>query len=124
MLKSKLTKPCFYLEAKADFTDFMAMRQQLKKTLGIRSPLRGSDWRDVIHLDPIQAQEGGRVKYIYRRKSKELMITIPQGVREGQKIRLKGMGDGGKEGGEPGDLYLRVKIKKPLLEKVKNLLKI
>ena len=96
----------------------------LKKTLGIRSPLRGSDWRDVIHLDPIQAQEGGKVKYIYRRKSKELMITIPQGVREGQKIRLKGMGDGGKEGGEPGDLYLRVKIKKPLLEKVKNLLKI
>jgi DnaJ-class molecular chaperone len=96
----------------------------LKKALGVSPSVRGSDWNDIIHLDPIQAQEGGKVKYIHQRKSKELMITIPQGVRDGQKIRLKGMGGEGKEEGEPGDLYLKVKIKKPLLEKVKNLLKI
>jgi DnaJ-class molecular chaperone len=44
-------------------------------------------------------------------------------MKEGQKIRLKGMGAPGKDGGEPGDLYLKVKIKKPLLEKVRELLK-
>jgi hypothetical protein len=32
------------------------------------------------------------------------------------------MGEDGKDGGEPGDLYLAVKIKKPLLHKMKNLL--
>jgi pyruvate dehydrogenase E2 component (dihydrolipoamide acetyltransferase) len=36
MLKSKLTKPCFYLEAKADITELMAMRPKLRKTFGIR----------------------------------------------------------------------------------------
>jgi curved DNA-binding protein len=45
-------------------------------------------------------------------------------MKEGQKIRLKGMGAPGQEGGDPGDLYLKVKIKKPLLEKVRELLKI
>ena len=42
-------------------------------------------------------------------------------MKGGQKIRLKGMGDPGKDGGEPGDLYLKVKIKKALLERVKEL---
>ena len=45
-------------------------------------------------------------------------------MKEGQKIRLKGMGKPGAEGGEPGDLYLKVKIKKPLLKRVRELLNI
>ena len=52
------------------------------------------------------------------------MVTIPPGLKEGQKIRLKGMGEAGKDGAEPGDLYLNVKIKKPLLQKVRDLLKV
>jgi DnaJ-class molecular chaperone len=51
------------------------------------------------------------------------MVTILPGIKEGQKIRLKGMGEEGKNGGEPGDLYLNVKIKKPLLQRLKDLLK-
>jgi hypothetical protein len=34
------------------------------------------------------------------------------------------MGKPGMEGGEPGDLYLKVKIKKPLLKRVRDLLNI
>jgi DnaJ-class molecular chaperone len=79
---------------------------------------------DIIYLDPRQALEGARGKYIHRRRSKELIVTIPPGMKEGQKIRLKGMGAPGKDGGEAGDLYLKVKIKKPLFERVKNFLKI
>jgi curved DNA-binding protein len=45
-------------------------------------------------------------------------------MREGQKIRLKGMGELGRDGGEPGDLYLKVKIQKTLLQKVRQLLRI
>ncbi len=36
MLKSKRSKPCFYLEAKADVTDLMAIRPKLRKSLGVR----------------------------------------------------------------------------------------
>jgi DnaJ-class molecular chaperone len=45
-------------------------------------------------------------------------------MKEGQKIRLKGMGKEGRDGGEPGDLYLRVKIRKPLLQRLRDALKI
>lgn len=99
-------------------------RYLLKNMLGIKEPKRGKDWHDVISFDPLQAQEGGKIKYLHRRRSKELIVTIPPGIREGQKIRLKGMGADGKDGGEPGDLYLSVQIRKPLFQKVRDFLKI
>jgi DnaJ-class molecular chaperone len=90
----------------------------------MREPIRGKDLEDVIYLDPRQALEGAKGKYLHRKRSKELMITVPPGIKEGQKIRLRGMGKEGKEGGEPGDLYLNVRIKKPLLQRVRDLLRI
>lgn len=36
MLESKLTKPCFYLELKADVTELMKMRPKLRKSLGTK----------------------------------------------------------------------------------------
>ena len=36
MLKSKQSKPCFYLEAKADVTELMALRPKLRKSFGVR----------------------------------------------------------------------------------------
>jgi DnaJ-class molecular chaperone len=96
----------------------------LKKILRINGPERGKDLGDTICLDPRQAFEGARGKYLHRRRSKELIITVPPGMKEGQKIRLKGMGAPGRDGGDAGDLYLKVKIKKPLFERVKNFLKI
>ncbi|OHB61771.1 MAG: hypothetical protein A2168_06355 [Planctomycetes bacterium RBG_13_50_24] len=36
MLKSKQSKACFYLEAKADVTGLMALRPRLRKSLGVR----------------------------------------------------------------------------------------
>jgi curved DNA-binding protein CbpA len=99
-------------------------RYLLKKMLGVEGVERGKDWHDVITLDPQQAQEGGKVNYFHRRRSKELAITIPTGVKEGQEIRLKGMGGEGEGGRGPGDLYLEVRIRKPLLEKFREFLKI
>jgi len=96
----------------------------LKKILRINEPERGKDLWDVLYLDPRQAFEGARGKYLHRRRSKELIVTVPPGMKEGQKIRLKGMGAPGKGGGEAGDLFLKVRIKRPLFERVKNFLKI
>ena len=39
-----------------------------------------------------------------------LRVKVPPGVREGQLIRLAGKGQEGLGGGEPGNLYLRVKF--------------
>jgi pyruvate dehydrogenase E2 component (dihydrolipoamide acetyltransferase) len=36
MMESKRTKPCFYLELKADVTEMMALRPKLKKSLGVK----------------------------------------------------------------------------------------
>jgi pyruvate dehydrogenase E2 component (dihydrolipoamide acetyltransferase) len=36
MLHSKQTKPCFYISLKADITELMAMRHELKKAIGFR----------------------------------------------------------------------------------------
>ena len=96
----------------------------LKKILRIKEPGRGRDLYDVIYLAPRQAVEGARGKYLHRRRSKELIVSVPPGMKEGQKIRLKRMGASGRDGGEAGDLYLKVKIKKPLLERVKRFLRI
>ena len=36
MLQSKQSKPCFYIELKADVTELMALRPRLKKKLGVK----------------------------------------------------------------------------------------
>jgi molecular chaperone DnaJ len=45
-----------------------------------------------------------------------IKVTIPQGVREGSKVRVAGKGEPGVDGGSPGDLYLIVHVQPhPLL---------
>jgi molecular chaperone DnaJ len=40
-----------------------------------------------------------------------IKVTIPQGVKEGSKIRVAGKGEPGFNGGAPGDLYLIIHVK-------------
>ena len=44
-------------------------------------------------------------------RDKTLNVKIPQGIRDGQKIRLAGQGGPGLGGGKPGDLFLEVEIR-------------
>jgi curved DNA-binding protein len=81
----------------------------------------GGDAHDTITLNEHEARHGGKVVYLDQKRSKQVTITIPPGIEEGQSIRLRGMGNGMLE---KGDLYLKVEIKRPLLDKVKKLLKI
>jgi DnaJ-class molecular chaperone len=94
----------------------------LKKMVGIEWPEKGKDWQDIIYVDPRQAEGGSDVRYISRRRSKDLRVKIPPGVKDGQRIRLRGMGASGKGGAEPGDLYLEVRVKKSILHKLRDLL--
>jgi len=43
--------------------------------------------------------------------TERIKVVIPQGVKEGSKVRLEGKGEPGGNGGQPGDLYLIIHIK-------------
>jgi curved DNA-binding protein len=52
-----------------------------------------------------------------------LAVKIPPGIKDGQQLRLKGLGTPGKKGGEPGDLYLRIRVGNPSSSKVRDFLR-
>jgi len=47
-----------------------------------------------------------------RNKPVSLNVKIPKGIKNGQKIRLAGQGSPGYNGGEKGDMYLKVEFEK------------
>jgi molecular chaperone DnaJ len=50
--------------------------------------------------------------------TEKVRVKIPQGVKEGGKVRLAGKGEPGLNGGQPGDLYLIIHVKPhPLLRR-------
>jgi curved DNA-binding protein CbpA len=95
------------------------------KRLGIVLPEKGRDLGDSLAVTPEEASSGGKVRYILNQpgKSREILITVPHGIREGQKIKLRGLGEEGKNGGEAGDLFLKVRIRRPFFERVKEILR-
>jgi DnaJ-class molecular chaperone len=97
----------------------------LQRVLGIQFPEKGRDWKDVITLSSEQVEKGNEVEYIHKKygEPRKLMVKIPLGIKNGQRIRLKGMGAPGRGGGESGDMYLEVRIKVPLSKKIKGIFK-
>jgi curved DNA-binding protein len=74
-----------------------------------RGPLRGQDREALLELPLEDALEGGRRRLTL--DDREIEVNFPAGVRGGQLIRLAGQGGPGRDGGPPGDLFLRVALK-------------
>jgi DnaJ-class molecular chaperone len=98
------------------------IRYGLKKKWGIDLPERGRDLHDVIVISPELARLGRKIRYSCRKNNRELFVTIPSSMRAGKQLRLKGMGETGRSGGEAGDLYVTVRIRNPLIQKAKDLI--
>ena len=72
-------------------------------------PLRGHDREALLELSLEDALAGGRRRLTL--DGHEVNVNFPAGVRDGQLIRLAGQGGEGRDGGPPGDLFLRVAMR-------------
>lgn len=101
----------FFGDGRFDFSDLFG-----KGTSGNRRSTfsrKGQDIESELEVNLIEGFKGLEKKITFRRENqnKSLTFKIPQGVKDGEKIRLKGQGESGFNGGENGDLYLTVKMK-------------
>jgi len=78
-------------------------------------PREGEDLRYDMEVDFMEAFRGGKKKVQYKDpvsgQVKNISVNIPRGIKEDQKLRLKGKGMPGENGGGPGDLYIAIHIK-------------
>ena len=100
------------------FSDFFNMffgqvKENETNVNNAKMPVKGENVETEIN---ISIEEGfyGKEKKISLRtvegKMKNFTITVPAGIRNGEKIRLIGQGKEGKNGGKNGDLLIKVKI--------------
>jgi curved DNA-binding protein len=75
-----------------------------RRTSGRDVKFRGQDYNAELHLSLQQAAETH--KQTITVNGKNIRITIPAGVENGQVIKLKGHGGPGVNGGPNGDLYI------------------
>ena len=83
---------------------------------------KGKDIYDTIYIQPHHALSGGPFAYFHRKKSKKLIVKIPPRIKSGQKIRLTGMGEDGKGGGNAGDLLITVNVRTSIKDNIKKLI--
>ena len=70
------------------------------------SPCPTCGGRGSIIDDPCPTCRGTGVE----RRPREVKVRVPAGVDDGQRIRLKGRGGPGQNGGPPGDLFVVVRV--------------
>lgn len=61
----------------------------------------------TVSLEDVASEAKKRIRLP---TGKDVDVVIPKGVSDGQVIRLRGLGQGGWNGGEPGDVLLTIKI--------------
>jgi curved DNA-binding protein len=79
--------------------------RHLRLPIDLELAYRGGMQAVTLSTPEIDGQ--GRISH----KDRVLNIKIPRGVREGQRIRLSGLGLPGLRGGPAGDLYLEIRFK-------------
>ncbi len=74
-------------------------------------PAESLDEHEELELTQLEAEAGGEIPFTLKRglSRKKLIVTVPQNVKTGTAIRLRGLGRKNKT--LTGDLYLHVRVK-------------
>ncbi len=91
-----------------EYSDFFEQLFGSRFGAGRKGSFKGQDYNAEIELTLQQASNTHQQTFTVN--GKNIRITIPAGVQDGQKIRLKGQGAAGVNGGPNGDLYITFHI--------------
>lgn len=84
-----------------------------KEKAKAKSPAKGENIETEINVSIYDAFYGLEKQISLKaidEKVKTFTVKIPEGIRNGEKIRLIGLGRPGKDGGKSGDLLIKIKI--------------
>lgn len=92
----------------SDFFEMLFGGMTGGRTARVRhTPTRGRNVEADLEISLEEAFSGARKSF--RINGRSIELTIPKGVRDGQKLRLGGQGESGPDG--KGDLMIRIKIR-------------
>ncbi|MGM9474985.1 DnaJ C-terminal domain-containing protein [Pedobacter sp. GSP4] len=91
-----------------DFSDFFSSMFGGGGRSSRNSPFKGQDYNADLQLNLLDAYTTH--KQTLTVNGKQVRITIPAGVENGQKIKLSGYGAPGVNNGPPGDLFIKFNI--------------
>lgn len=90
------------------FSDLFARRAGEAGNAGLR--MRGQDVSYTLEIDFIDAVKGG-TRRITLADGHSIDLHLPQGINDGEVLRLKGKGMPGLGGGPPGDALVRIAVR-------------
>lgn len=95
------------------FLGNIANNENKESKITMKNPIKGENVETQINTSIQEAFYGLEKKISLRTvdgKMKTLSVAIPEGIHDGEKIRLIGQGKEGKNGGKNGDLLIRINI--------------
>jgi len=75
---------------------------------GARSEAKGRDYETEMEISLEEAYQG--TSRVIRLEGEKLRLSTKPGSYDGQSLRIKGKGAKGQGAGQPGDLYVRIKV--------------
>ncbi len=101
------------IKGKNIFNMFLGNIENKEDVDNKKVPQRGEDIETQINVKLEEAFYGLEKKISLRTidgKMKTFSVKVPDGIRNGEKIRLIGQGKPGKNGGKNGDLFIKIDI--------------
>jgi curved DNA-binding protein len=92
----------------SDLFESLGMRRGARGAPGARVPVRGEDYAVTVRLALEEAFRG--TERDFQIGDRRIHARIPKGATDGERLRLRGKGGAGMNGGPAGDLFLHIAL--------------